>query len=192
MNIRIVLVSILLLVTLKANENNFFISQAVGISKHKVTLVKKSGNIILDQEPTTTGNSLNLELGYIYSNKYFSTISYSNISYTEITIDNISLSINRKYEIYSYEPYIGILYGTIKSKLKKSLINGSTKEDIGHSNIYGFQAAIQKKVNTNSYIYLQYKYFKTKYKRIIQEDASVSELSRNNFSNISLGVKYNF
>jgi len=192
MNTKIILLSLLLFVSLNANEKNFFISQGVGISKHKVIITNKTGNIILDNQPSNTGNSLNLELGYRYSNNYFSTFSYSNLSYTEIEINNVLISFNKRFKVYSFDPYVGILYGTSNLKLKKSLINGSTKQDDGQSNIYGIQFAIQKKVNTNSYIYLQYKYLKTNHKRVIQKSGDISELSRDNFNNISLGIKYDF
>ena len=189
---KIILLSVLFYLNLNASEKNFFISQGIGISNHKVTVIKKNGNIILDEQPTSKGNSLNLEIGYKYSNKYFSTISYTNLTYTEVDIDNITISINRKYQVYSFDPYIGLVYGTSKIKLKKSLINGSTKQDGGNSDIYGVQIAVQKKVNTNSYLYLQYKYLKTNHKRVIQKSTSVSELTRDNFTNLSVGVKYDF
>jgi len=192
MKTKIILSTLLLLSTLSASETKFFLAQGIGLSKHKVTVNNKVGNVVLDQKPTSSGKSTNFEFGYTHTKDYFSTFQYSTLSYTEIDIQNIILTFNKKYIFSSFDTYVGVAAGISKTKLNTSLINGVTTTKTGQSNIYGIQTGIDKALNEGAYIYVQYQFLKTNQKRIIKKSGSISELKRDNYSNVSIGVKFTF
>lgn len=189
---RILIISMTLVTFLSANDDKYFVGVSIGASKLSVSQNDKVGSISLGTQPDTEGVNANIEIGYKHNMEFFSTLSYSQVKYSEVKLHNYLISYNKTFNKSSYKPYIGVVAGISYIELRKSLINGNTIDKEGKKSVIGVQTGFEKELNDHLVFFSQYQFLKAKHSTSVESNSAKSELIRDNYSNISLGLRLSF
>ncbi|MCK5109985.1 MAG: hypothetical protein KAQ94_00570 [Arcobacteraceae bacterium] len=173
-------------------SEKYFIGVSAGYSQMKVIQNDKVGSLSLGTQPDEKGLNLNLELGYKYNSNYFSTVSYSLIKYNDIKLHNYLASYNKVFNDIRYKPYLGIVGGISYIELTKSHINSQLTDKTGQRFAIGFQTGFEKELYKSFNFFTQYQYIKAKHLTSLESSNAKSELIRDNYSNLSFGIRWGF
>lgn len=191
--IKIIISMIVITISLYGDVENkkYFIGLSTGSSKMDVTQNDKIGSISIGTPLDNKGSNFNIELGYRYNLKYFSTISYSLIKYNDIKLHNYLVSYNKVFD-NQYNPYLGLVGGVSYIELTKSHINSSLPDEKGRKFAIGVQGGLEINIDKNLDFFFQYQYLKAKHITIVESSPARSEFARDNHSNLSIGIRWIF
>lgn len=175
----------------KDELNNFFIGASIGFSTISVKQEDITGSIVLANKLDEEGLNLNLELGYIFEDKNFSTISLGMSNYDDIDLYTLLASYNYLFD-YSYNPYLGVSAGVQYMKLTKAHTSAGLNEETGYNMAYGINAGIQKNINKNYLWFLEYKYLKSEHNTEVNISPAKTNIKRDNHHNLNIGIRYLF
>ena len=189
--IKITIISLALISSLNAKEDKYFLSVSGGLSIMSVSQNNQVGSIDLGTKPDTKGLNLNFEVGYNYTPNTFATAGISYLKYSDVKLYNYLVSYNKRLKEMPYNTYIGLVGGISNIELTKSLMGGATPSDSsGRELAIGIQIGFEKKLDNDLIFFAQYQFLKAKHTTTLESSPARSELIRDNFSNISFGVRW--
>ena len=188
-----VILTLLLVTSLKAvDTNRYFIGTSIGYSFMSVKQNDITGSMILGTKPDDTGVNLNLELGYNFTEDTFFTIGLNHQRYNDIKLYNYLVSYNLRLKNISYNPYIGIVGGISYIELTRGHINSPLLDTKGKEFAIGAQVGFEYPLKNNFLLYGQYQLLKAEHKTSLESTPAKSELIRDWYNNLSIGVRWKF
>ena len=189
--IKISLISLALLSSLNASDHKYFLGLSTGISTMTVDKKDQVGSVSLITQPDDNGASFNLELGFSYNLTTFMTIGVNHQKYNDIKLYNYLISFNKKIKPIP-SLYAGVLLGMSYIELTKEHIDLPILDKRGKKFAIGAQIGYEKTINNNLIFFTQYQYLKAKHKTLLETTTASSELVRDNYSIISVGIRWKF
>lgn len=195
--IKAVVLSSILVVFVEANEtienDKYFLGVSTGLTYTSSDYVTKIGSFTNVTNPDKSGFNLALELGYNYNKSTFSTLSYSYIEVSDAKVHNYLLSYNYRFKDIPYNIYVGAVAGMSYLKLTKSPVaNLTITDELGGEFAIGFQTGFEYPIKKDLNFFAQYQYLKAEHKTDIISGSAKAETIRDNFSNLSFGVRWKF
>jgi len=195
--IKTTLISLVLTISLNAKDiktnDKYFLGTSIGITNISSDYITTTGSFTNVTSPDTSGLNLTLELGYKYNKSTFSTVSYNYIQLSDAKLYNYLISYNKRLQDLPYNMYVGIVTGVSYIKLTKSPVaNLAINDALGRKFTLGFQAGLEYPLDNDLIFFTQYQYLKVKHNTFITSGSAKANTIRDNFSNLSFGIRWNF
>jgi len=164
----------------KNREKNFFIDLSVG-----VTTISGETSDYLASKINNDDTTYSLEGGYYITNKIFTTITYLNSFTTDISLDNLYMSLNYQYNLFSKTNlYIGAIVGVSLLRFDPSLEASNST-----SAAFGWQVGLKYNLYNSFDIFTGYQGIKIDHKADIK---TTEYINLTYIHNINFGIIYKF
>jgi hypothetical protein len=173
------------------DHSKFFVGLSLGLSALTSSYEEKNGSFTKVREADESALNYTFELGYFLNKTLFTSLSYNQMNFDDATLYNYSISINKAIEFNYINVYAGLTAGVSFIDISKSPIQALEAIDIkGRSNLYGAQIGVQYDYSKRIKFFTQYQYLKLQHDTNLLSGTSKVIMSRENYSNMDLGVRY--